>query len=126
LIPDPHCPYCQNIFQPWLTDSARLQPSGVPPPPRRANPSARRRSRTSFSFLCYLAYLLLALLQFRLRPLSLSPEQALDHLQSMYKVYLRDPKHGFQISRVVTLSKKQETILKTIDRKLLRDTKKLM
>ena len=38
----------------------------------------------------------------------------------MYKVYLRDAKHGFQISRVVTLSKKQETILKTIDRKLLK------
>ncbi len=38
----------------------------------------------------------------------------------MYKVYLRDAKHGFQISRVVTLSKKQEAIFKTIDRKLLK------
>ena len=77
-------------------------------------------------FLCYLAYLLLALLQFRLRPLRVSPEQALDELGTMYKVYLRDPKRGFQISRVVTLNKKQETILKTIDRKLLSEAKKRM
>lgn len=71
-------------------------------------------------FICYLAYLLLALLKFRLRPLALSPQRALDELHTMYKVYLRDAKHGFQISRVVTLSKKQEAILKTIDRKLLK------
>ena len=75
---------------------------------------------TAHVFICYLAYLLLALLKFRLRPLALSPQQALDELHTMYKVYLRDAKRGFQISRVVTLSKKQETILKTIDRKLLK------
>jgi hypothetical protein len=37
----------------------------------------------------------------------------------MYKVYLRDAKHVFKLSRVVALTKKQETILRTIDRKLL-------
>jgi hypothetical protein len=37
----------------------------------------------------------------------------------MYKVYLRDAKHVFKLSRVVALTKKQETILKTIHRKLL-------
>ena len=31
-----------------------------------------------------------------------------------------DAKRSFQISRVVTLTKKQEDILKTIDRKLLK------
>ena len=61
----------------------------------------------------------MALLQFRLRPLGMSAEQALDELHSMYKVYLRDAKRGFRISRVVTLSKKQESILKTIDAALL-------
>jgi hypothetical protein len=71
-------------------------------------------------FICSLAYLLLSLLQYRLRPVGLSPEKALDELDTMYKVYLRDPKRGFQISRVVTLTKKQEDILKTIDRKLLK------
>jgi transposase len=72
-------------------------------------------------FICYLAYLLLSLLKYRLRPLDLSPERALDELDSMYKVYLRDTKRKFQISRVVAITKKQEEILKTIDRKLLKE-----
>jgi transposase len=70
-------------------------------------------------FICYLSYLLLSLLKFRLKSLELSPEAALDELNSMYKVYIRDSKNVFKISRVVTLSKKQENILKTIDRTLL-------
>ena len=71
-------------------------------------------------FICYLAYLLLSLLKFRLKPLGISPEDALDELKTMYKVYLQDEKQVFKISRVVTLTKRQETILKTIDRKLLK------
>ena len=70
-------------------------------------------------FICYLAYLLLSLLKFRLKALEISPEAALDELATMYKVYLRDGKNVFKISRVVALTKKQETILKTIDRQLL-------
>jgi transposase len=70
-------------------------------------------------FICYLSYLLLSLLKFRLKSLEISPEAALDELNTMYKVYLRDSKNVFKISRVVTLSKKQENILKTIDRRLL-------
>ena len=71
-------------------------------------------------FICYLSYLLLALLQVRLKPLGLSPEQALTELSSMYKVYLRDTKNNFKISRVVTLSKNQERILKAVNKKLLK------
>jgi len=70
-------------------------------------------------FICYLAYLLLSLLKFRLKSHGISPEEALDELETMYKVYLRDPKNIFKISRVVTLSKRQETILKAVNRKLL-------
>jgi transposase len=70
-------------------------------------------------FLCYLAYLLLSLLKFRLKGLSISPDDALYELSTMYKVYLRDSKNLFKISRVVTLTKRQETILKSIDRSLL-------
>jgi transposase len=70
-------------------------------------------------FLCYLAYLLLSLLQYRLRHTDFTAESALLELGTMYKVYLRDAKHLFKLSRVVALTKKQETILKTIDRKLL-------
>jgi transposase len=70
-------------------------------------------------FICYLAYLLLSLLKFRLKSLKLSPEEALYELNTMYKVYLRDSKQIFKISRVVTLNKRQESILRAIDRKLL-------
>ena len=71
-------------------------------------------------FICYLAYLLLSLLRYRLRHTEFTAQSALLELGTMYKVYLRDPKRGFRLSRVVALTKKQETILKTIDRQLLR------
>jgi transposase len=70
-------------------------------------------------FLCYLAYLLLSLLQYRLRQTDFTAESALLELGTMYKVYLRDAKHRFRLSRVVTLTRKQELILKTIDKSLL-------
>jgi len=71
-------------------------------------------------FICYLAYLLLSLLRYRLRRTEFTAEGALLELGTMYKVYLRDPKRGFKLSRVVALTKKQETILKAIDKQLLR------
>ena len=70
-------------------------------------------------FICDLSYLLLSLLKLRLKDLKMSPQAALRELDTMYKVYLRNPKKGFNISRVVTLSKKQEVILKAIHKKLL-------
>jgi transposase len=70
-------------------------------------------------FLCYLAYLLLSLLQYRLRNTDFTAESALQELGTVYKVYLRDAKKGFQLSRLVTLTKNQELILKTIDKSLL-------
>jgi Transposase DDE domain len=71
-------------------------------------------------FLCYLAYLLLSLLQYRLRKTDFTAESALLELNTMYKVYLRDAKNRFQLSRVVTLTKKQELILKAVDKSLLK------
>src|SRR5260370_40557022 len=71
-------------------------------------------------FLCYLAYLLLSLLQYRLRKTDFTAESALRELSTMYKVYLRDAKNRFHLSRVVTLTKKQELILKAIDNALLK------
>jgi len=73
---------------------------------------------TAHVFICYLAYLLLALLQYRLTPLGLTAEEALMELETMYKVYLRDTRKNFEVSRVVTMTKKQESILKAVDRKL--------
>lgn len=71
-------------------------------------------------FLCYLAYLLLSLLQYRLRRTDFTAESALLELSTMYKVYLRDSRKRFRLSRVVMLTKKQELILKTIDKSLLK------
>ena len=48
----------------------------------------------------------------------MSPETALQTLDSMYKVYLRDKSNAFKISRVVKLTKLQETILKAVDKTL--------
>jgi transposase len=71
-------------------------------------------------FICYLSYLLLSLLKLHLKPLALSPEQALTELDTMYRVYLRDRKNNFKISRVVTLSKIQERILRAVNKALLK------
>jgi transposase len=70
--------------------------------------------------ICYLSYLLLSLLKYRLRKIRMSPVEALRELGTMYKVYLRDSQGIFKISRVVTLTKKQELILKAIDKKLIK------
>ena len=71
-------------------------------------------------FICYLAYLLLSLLQYRLRETEFTAESALLELGTMYKVYLHDATKGLQLSRVVNLTQRQELILKTIDKALLK------
>ncbi len=71
-------------------------------------------------FICYLSYLLLSLLKYHLRQISVSPEEALRELSTMYKVYMKDTKKQFKISRLVTLTKKQEEILKCINPNLLK------
>ena len=71
-------------------------------------------------FVCYLSYLLLSLLKLRLKKISISPVDALIELDTMYKVYIRDEKKGFSLSRTVTLAKKQEKILRTIDSRLIK------
>lgn len=74
---------------------------------------------TSHIFICYLSYLLLSLLKLALRKISMSPIAALRELDSLYKVYMKDQKKGFQLTKTVALTKTQEKILKTIDKKLL-------
>ena len=70
-------------------------------------------------FICYLAYLLLSLLKIHVKKIDISPIEALNELATMYKVYMRDTKKGFEVSRVVTLTKKQENILKAVNKKML-------
>ena len=69
--------------------------------------------------LCYLSYALLIAMKEYLKPLQLSPEKALQHLETMYKVYMRDTKKNFKLFRIVTLTKIQKDILRAIDKKLL-------
>ena len=70
-------------------------------------------------FICYLAYLLLSMLKLRLNSIDMSPTECLEELDSLYRVYIRDERKGFELSKTVALNKKQEEILKTIDKKLL-------
>jgi transposase len=69
-------------------------------------------------FICYLSYLLLSLLKLSLKKINMSPVAALRELDSLYKIYIKDNKKGFEFSRTVALTKKQEKILKTIDKNL--------
>jgi transposase len=69
-------------------------------------------------FVCYLAYLLLSVLNYKLKG-SLTGTEALEMLRTMYRVYLHDPKSGNKFIKTVALSKAQEEILKAVDPKLL-------
>lgn len=71
-------------------------------------------------FICYLSCLLLTLLKIKVAPLELSFQSALDELDGLYRVYLRDPKSGFKLSRLVALTKRQEQILRVVDKRLLK------
>lgn len=71
-------------------------------------------------FICYLSYLLLSLLNLHVKKLDMTAIGALEELDSMYKVYLKDKKNTLRASRVVALTKKQEEILRAVDKKLLR------
>lgn len=70
-------------------------------------------------FICYLSYLLLSLLQSKLRKLNISAVKALDILSTSYKVHLRNKKTKNEFTKTVILTKEQEKILKMIDKKLI-------
>lgn len=73
-------------------------------------------------FICYLAYLILSLLQYKLdkAELDLSATEAMREMESMYKIYMRDKHKGFELDRIVKLSKIQEKILRAVDKSLLK------
>lgn len=71
-------------------------------------------------FICYLAYLLLSLLKYRLKKIEINPIEALRELETLYKVYMKDTVKGFELSKLVKLTKKQEDILRAVDKKLLK------
>jgi transposase len=70
-------------------------------------------------FVCYLAYLLLSVLEYKLRKIGINATEAIETMESMYRVYVTDPKSKNKFVKTVTLSKKQEDILKGLNPRLL-------
>jgi transposase len=71
-------------------------------------------------FICYLSYLLLSILRYRLSRshLQFSATEALKKMQTYYKIYARDPDKGFTIQKTVALTKEQELIIRAVDKKI--------
>lgn len=74
----------------------------------------------SHIFICYLSYLLISLLDYKIRTTKISAIIALDKLSTAYKVYLKDPRTKNEFEKIVTLSKEQEKILKNVDKNILK------
>ena len=49
----------------------------------------------------------------------MTPVKALQELDSLYKVYIKDLENGFKLEKTVALTKVQEDILNCIDKNLL-------
>lgn len=73
----------------------------------------------SHIFICYLSYLLLSLLEYKLKKSGFSAVDALDKLSTAYKVYLKNNRTKNVFEKLVTLSKDQEKILKSVDKDIL-------
>ena len=70
-------------------------------------------------FICFLSYLLLSLLKLKVNKLEMSFQRALDELDGLYRIYIKDPKSGYRMDRLIALSKIQEKILRVVDKSLL-------
>jgi len=71
-------------------------------------------------FICYLSCLLLSILKIKVADLGISFHTAISEMDGLYRIYLRDPKTGFKINRLVALTKRQEKILRAVDKRLLK------
>ena len=72
-------------------------------------------------FVCYLAYLLLSVLEYKLAGTGVTASEALETMSSMYRVYLTDPKSKNKFVKTVTLSKAQEEILKKVNPRFMKN-----
>ena len=55
-----------------------------------------------------------------LKKINITPATALTHLNSFYKIYMRDKNKGLKFEKFVVLKKIQKDILNSIDPKLLK------
>jgi len=74
----------------------------------------------SHVFICYLSYLLITLLEHKLKSKNISAIAALDKLKTAYKVHIKNKKIKEEFTKTVTLTKEQETIMKAVDKKILK------
>ncbi len=73
-------------------------------------------------FICYLSYLLLSILDYKLKQASstISAAEALRKLHTVYKVQIADPKSGNTFEKTVTYTKEHKEILRAINPALLK------
>lgn len=74
----------------------------------------------SHIFICYISYLLISLLETKLKKVDMTAISALDKLSTAYKVCLRNKKTKNNFEKIVTLSKEQEKIMKAVDKNILK------
>ena len=74
----------------------------------------------SHIFICYISYLLLSLLEVKLKKIDISGVAGLDKLYTAYKVSLRNKKTKNDFEKIVTLTKEQERIIKAVDKKIMK------
>jgi len=65
--------------------------------------------------ICYLAYAILACMQYKLKSRKISATYALEQLQSVYKVTLESKTEGLKWDKVVTLKNEQKKILDALN-----------
>jgi len=74
----------------------------------------------SHIFICYISYLLISLLETKIKKMDMSAITALDKLSTAYKVCLKNKKTKNSFEKVVTLSEEQEKIIKAVDKQILK------
>lgn len=71
-------------------------------------------------FICYLSYLLIALLETKLSLKKISANNALDKLSTAYKIHLKNKRLKNEFTKIVTLNTEQRDIIKAVDKKILK------
>lgn len=72
-------------------------------------------------FICYLAYLLASVMQHKLRALGTSVPEALEEMETVYRVTIRDPLKKTEFTKFSTFTKHQEEIIKVVNPKILQE-----
>lgn len=70
-------------------------------------------------FICYISYLLLSLLEYKLKKVNITAINALDKLSTSYKVHLKNKKTNVEFTKVVTLSQEQQKIIKAVSKTII-------